>query len=172
MKMNITEGSAGSKSEFKEFKQYLKISRRSVCECIAIIEIASRTTVALVLLKGHLCRLWIHQLEIKLVRQHTVKGAEILSPIKQLKEIIPAVKYHQEFYDGSGYPEGLKGDAIPLFARIIGIADAIDAMSADRPYRKGKTMDAVVEELKRCSGTQFDPKVADVFVKMAEGGKL
>ena len=110
--------------------------------------------------------------EIKLIRQHTIKGAEILSPIKQLKEIIPAVKYHQEFYDGSGYPDGLKGEAIPLFARIIGAADAVDAMSADRPYRKGKSMDVVVEELKRCSGTQFDPKVADVFVKMAEGGKL
>ena len=103
--------------------------------------------------------------EIKLIRQHTIKGAEILSPIKQLKEIIPAVKYHQEFYDGSGYPEGLKGEAIPLFARIIGAADAIDAMSADRPYRKGKTMDAVVEELKRCSGTQFDPKVVESFLR-------
>ena len=74
--------------------------------------------------------------EIKLIRQHTVKGAEILSPIKQLKEIIPAVKYHQEFYDGSGYPDGLRGEAIPLFARIIGAADAVDAMSADRPYQK------------------------------------
>jgi putative nucleotidyltransferase with HDIG domain len=103
--------------------------------------------------------------EIKLIRQHPAKGAEILSPIKQLKEIIPAVKYHQEFYDGSGYPEGLKGEAIPLFARIVGTADAIDAMSADRPYRKGKPMDAVVEELKRCSGIQFDPKVVECFLR-------
>jgi len=110
--------------------------------------------------------------EIKLIRQHPIKGAEILSPIKQLKDIIPAVKYHQEFYDGGGYPDGLKGEAIPLFARIIGTADAIDAMSADRPYRKGKPMNVIIAELKRCSGTQFDPKVADVFVKMAEGGKL
>ena len=106
--------------------------------------------------------------EIKLIRQHTIKGAEILSPIKQLKEIIPAVKYHQEFYDGNGYPDGLKGEAIPLFARIIGIADTIDAMSADRPYRKGKTMDAVVEELKRCSGTQFDPKVVESFLRTVQ----
>ena len=103
--------------------------------------------------------------EIKLIRQHTVKGAEILSPIKQLKEIIPAVKYHQEFYDGSGYPDGLRGEAIPLFAQIIGAADAIDAMSADRPYRKGKSMDTVVEELKRCSGTQFDPTVVESFLR-------
>ncbi|MBI5306976.1 MAG: phosphohydrolase, partial [Planctomycetes bacterium] len=72
------------------------------------------------------------------------------------------------FYDGSGYPEGLKGEAIPLFARIIGTADAIDAMSADRPYRKGKTMDAVVEELKRCAGTQFDPKVVECFLRTVQ----
>lgn len=106
--------------------------------------------------------------EVKLIRQHPTKGAEILSPIKQLKEIIPAVKYHQEFYDGSGYPEGLKGEAIPLIARIVGTADAIDAMSADRPYRKGKAMDAVVEELKRCSGTQFDPKVVECFLRTVQ----
>lgn len=103
--------------------------------------------------------------EIQLIRQHPTKGAEILSPIKQLKEIIPAVKYHQEFYDGSGYPEGLQGEAIPLFARIVGAADTIDAMSADRPYRKGMSMDTVVEELKRCSGTQFDPKVVECFLR-------
>lgn len=106
--------------------------------------------------------------ELMLIRQHVIKGAEILSPIKQLKEIIPAVKYHQEFYDGSGYPDGLRGEAIPLFARIIGTADAIDAMSADRPYRKGKTMDAVVEELKRCSGTHFDPTVVEAFLRTVQ----
>ncbi len=106
--------------------------------------------------------------EIKLIRQHPAKGAEILSPIKQLKEIIPAVKYHQEFYDGSGYPEGLKGEVIPLLARIVGVADTIDAMSADRPYRKGMSTDAVVEELKRCSGTQFDTKVVECFLRTVQ----
>lgn len=102
--------------------------------------------------------------EQDLIKQHPVKGAEILSPIRQLKEIIPAIRHHQEFYDGTGYPDGLKGEAIPLFARIIGVADTVDAMGADRPYRKGKPMDAITAELNRCSGAQFDPKVVEAFL--------
>ena len=93
-------------------------------------------------------------------------GAEILAPIKQLKDIIPGVKYHHEFYDGTGYPEGLKGEAIPLHARILTVADTVDAMGADRPYRKGRSTDVIIAELKRCSGTQFDPKVAEAFLKL------
>ena len=89
-----------------------------------------------------------------------------------MREIIPAIRHHHEFYNGEGYPDGLKGEEIPLMARILCVADSVDAMSADRPYRKGKPMNVIIAELKRCSGTQFDPKVADVFVKMAEGGKL
>ncbi|MBI1769191.1 MAG: HD domain-containing protein, partial [Bacteroidetes bacterium] len=89
----------------------------------------------------------------------------MLSAIKQLKDIIPAVKHHHESYDGTGYPEGLEGEAIPLMARILGVADTVDAMGADRPYRKGKPMDAIIAELKRCSGTQFDPKVVEAFLR-------
>ena len=104
--------------------------------------------------------------ELNIIRQHPGKGAEILSPIKQLKDIIPAIKYHHEFYDGKGYPEGLKGEAIPFMARILAVADSADAMGADRPYRTGRPMDAIIAELKRCSGTQFDPKVVDGFLKV------
>lgn len=110
--------------------------------------------------------------ETKVLRLHPSKGAEILSPIKQMREVIPAIRHHHEFYNGGGYPDGLKGEEIPLMARILCVADSVDAMSADRPYRKGKPMNVIIAELKHCSGTQFDPKVADVFVKMAEGGKL
>ncbi|HJW87328.1 MAG TPA: HD domain-containing phosphohydrolase [Candidatus Brocadiaceae bacterium] len=103
--------------------------------------------------------------ELKIIRQHPIKGAEILSPIKQLKDIIPAVRHHHEFYNGSGYPDGLKGEEIPLLARIVGVADSVDAMSSDRPYRKGKTRDGIAEVLRQCSGTQFDPKVVDAFLR-------
>lgn len=103
--------------------------------------------------------------ELTMMRQHPGKGAEILAPIKQLKHIIPAIKYHHEFYDGAGYPDGLKGEEIPLMARILAVADTVDAMSADRPYRKGKPMDVIIAELKRCSGTQFDSKVVKAFLK-------
>ena len=104
--------------------------------------------------------------EINMIKQHPLKGAEILSPIKQLKNCISAAKYHHEYYNGKGYPEGLKGEEIPLTARIICIADRVDAMGADRPYRKGKPMDEIVAELKRWSGTQFDPKVVEAFLRV------
>jgi len=110
--------------------------------------------------------------ETKVLRLHPVKGVEILLPIKQMREITPAIRHHHEFYNGGGYPDGLKGEEIPLMARIMCVADSVDAMSADRPYRKGMSMNVIIAEIKRCSGTQFDPKVADVFVKMAESGKL
>ncbi len=110
--------------------------------------------------------------ELKVMRQHPGKGADILAPIKQLKDITPAVKYHHEFYDGTGYPDGLKGDEIPLMARILTVADTVDAMGADRPYRKGRPTDAIIAELKRCSGTQFDPDVVEVFLKVQAMGKL
>ena len=103
--------------------------------------------------------------ETKVLRLHPAKGAEILFPIKQMREIIPAIRHHHEFYNGEGYPDGLKGEEIPLMARILCVADSVDAMSADRPYRKGKPMNVIIAELKRCSGTQFDPKVAESFLR-------
>ncbi len=99
------------------------------------------------------------------IQKHPVKGAEILSPLKQLKDIIPGIRYHHVWYNGRGYPdEGLSGERLPLFARILAVADTIDAMSADRPYRRGKSIEEVVRELKRCSGTQFDPEVVRAFL--------
>ena len=103
--------------------------------------------------------------EYKIIKQHPAKGAEILLAIKQMKDIIPGVKYHHEFYNGKGYPDGLKGENIPLTARILCVADSVDAMSADRPYRKGRPMDEIIAELKRCSGSQFDPKIVEIFLK-------
>ncbi|MBI5192582.1 MAG: GAF domain-containing protein [Nitrospirae bacterium] len=105
----------------------------------------------------------LNEEEIKIMQQHPVKGVEILTPIKQLQGIIPVIKYHHEFYNGEGYPEGLKGRDIPLMARIIAVADTVDAMRADRPYRRGRSMDTIVDELKRCSGSQFDPEVVTSF---------
>jgi len=103
--------------------------------------------------------------EFNLIKLHSGKGAEILSAIKQLKEVVPLIKYHHERYDGTGYPEGLKGEAIPLLSRILCVADAIDSMLADRPYRKGLVMEEIIEELKKESGSQFDPLVTEVFLK-------
>ena len=81
-------------------------------------------------------------------------------------------KYHHERYDGSGYPDGKKGEEIPLHARIVSIADAYDAMRSDRIYRKGLDPETIHKELIRCKGTQFDPAMIDAFLDMAGSGEL
>jgi len=97
------------------------------------------------------------------IRLHPEKGVAILAPIAQLKEVLPAILHHHEFYDGSGYPGRLAGEEIPLDARIIAVADSFDAMVADRPYRKGLGVMEAAAELARCAGTQFDPAIVDCF---------
>ena len=97
------------------------------------------------------------------IRLHPEKGVAILSPIAQLKEVLPAILHHHEFYDGSGYPDHLAGEDIPLDARIIAVADSFDAMVADRPYRKGLGVKEAANEIARCAGTQFDPVIVDCF---------
>ncbi len=104
------------------------------------------------------------------MKEHPLLGTEILGHIKQLKPIIPGIKYHHEHYDGSGYPEGLKGEEIPFIARIIAVADTLDAMITDRSYQKGMNREEAVEEIKRNAGTQFDPHVVEAFVKALEDG--
>lgn len=106
--------------------------------------------------------------EYELMKQHTVTGAEILKDIGMFPGIDIGAKYHHERYDGNGYPERLSGEEIPEIARIIAVADAFDAMTSSRVYRKQLDMDHVMEELKRCRGTQFDPKYDDVLIKLVE----
>ena len=102
------------------------------------------------------------------MRLHPEKGVAILAPIEQLRDVIPGILHHHERYDGSGYPEGLKGEAIPLEARIIGVADAFDAMVAERPYKPGHSVTEALVELRRCAGTQFDPVVVEHFARAVE----
>jgi putative nucleotidyltransferase with HDIG domain len=104
--------------------------------------------------------------EYEIIKKHTIYGEEILKHIKQMEKVIPGVKYPHERFDGRGYPEGLKGEEIPFFARIIAVADTFDAMVTDRPYRKGLSVEEAVNEIKRCSGTQFDPKVVEAFLRV------
>lgn len=102
--------------------------------------------------------------EYSIVKKHPSGGAEILKDIKQLKDIIPLIKHHHERIDGKGYPDGLKGEEIPILARILHVADSFDSMTADRPYRPSPGTDYAVSELNRCSGTQFDPQVVKAFL--------
>ena len=102
------------------------------------------------------------------IRAHPNLGVAILKHVDSLKDCLAAVQYHHERYDGDGYPAGLKGDNIPLDARILAVADAYDAMTSDRPYRSRSTPEQALEELKRCVGKQFDPRIVDVFVGIIE----
>ncbi len=105
--------------------------------------------------------------EMASVRQHPILGEAIASELTFLEAELPVVRYHHEHFDGSGYPEGLVGNAIPLGARVLAIADAFDAMLSERPFRGAMSRQAALDELKRCAGRQFDPELVDVFVDMA-----
>lgn len=106
--------------------------------------------------------------EAEVMKRHTIYGSDILDHVKQLKALIPGMFAHHERPDGKGYPIGLVGDEIPLIARIISVADAYDAITTDRPYRKGLSPDDAVNEIRRCGGTQFDKDVVDAFSKAFE----
>ena len=110
--------------------------------------------------------------EFEEAKKHSIIGATILNPIKELGDVAREVRHHQECFDGSGYPDGLKGDEIPFIARIIAVADAFDAMTTNRPYRKKRAVEEAIAELKRCSGTQFDPIIVSAFLLAYEKGKI
>ncbi len=104
--------------------------------------------------------------EYKEMMRHTEDGAEILSKANSLKKYIPSVRYHQEWYNSNGYPDGLKGEQIPLVASIISIADAFDLMISTRPYRKALSEEEVLAEMAHLSGKQFNPRLVEIFIQV------
>ncbi len=109
--------------------------------------------------------------EYALVKKHTIKGEEILKPIKGLKDVLSVIRSHHEKVDGTGYPDRLKGEKIPFFAKILCVADAYDSMISERPYRPAPGKDYAISELKRCSGTQFDAEVVKAFLSVLKREK-
>ncbi|MFH1259935.1 MAG: HD domain-containing phosphohydrolase [Elusimicrobiota bacterium] len=109
--------------------------------------------------------------EMDIIRTHPGIGERIVAPISFLSDVTPMILYHHERYDGKGYPEGLIGDEIPLGSRIVSIIDSYDAMTSDRPYRRSLGRESAVIEMQKCSGTQFDPKVVEVFLKVLDKEK-
>lgn len=106
--------------------------------------------------------------EWEILKQHPKKGIEIIEPVKSLEDISPLILHHHERYDGTGYPNGLKGTKIPFLARLLAVVDSFDAMTSNRPYNARKTYLQAIEELKRCKGTQFDPEITDAFIDIIE----
>jgi HD-GYP domain-containing protein (c-di-GMP phosphodiesterase class II) len=108
------------------------------------------------------------ELEFEIVKRHPEDGARIVGRIHRLHAAVPAVLYHHERWDGNGYPHGLRGDGIPLEAAIVGLADAVDAMTTDRPYSAARSLEDATDEVLRNRGTQFAPAVVDAFVALVE----
>ena len=108
--------------------------------------------------------------ERKLIQNHTVAGGKMLRQLSSLKGVRETALYHHERFDGTGYPEGLKGTDIPLYARIVGVADSYDAMSSNRIYRRHLNKDDIIEEIQKGSGTQFDPDIVKYMVDMINDG--
>ena len=108
--------------------------------------------------------------ERKQIQDHTIAGGKMLKQLSSLRGIRETALYHHERYDGTGYPEGLKGESIPLYARIVGVADSYDAMSSNRVYRRHLNKDEIIEEIEQGSGTQFDPSIVTYMVDMINDG--
>jgi HD-GYP domain-containing protein (c-di-GMP phosphodiesterase class II) len=110
--------------------------------------------------------------EWEAIKRHPEIGYRILTASAEYKDIAEDILSHHERYDGKGYPRGLAGDAIPMRARIISIADAYDAMISERPYRKPMSHEQAIAEISRCTGTQFDPSIAHIFIKLFENERI
>lgn len=106
--------------------------------------------------------------EYKIIRRHPVMGAQMLRPFQMLKPAIPIIMHHHEKYNGTGYPSRLKKGQIPMGARVMAVADAFEAMVYGRPYRERVNVDVAIKEIKKKSGTQFDPKVVEAFLQIAK----
>jgi HD-GYP domain-containing protein (c-di-GMP phosphodiesterase class II) len=108
--------------------------------------------------------------ELEAIRAHPVEGAWLIAGVRSVEPALPYVLFHHERWDGHGYPTRRAGGDIPIQGRVLAVADAFDAMTSERSYRRALTLDEAIAELQRCSGTQFDPKVVDAFLDAIETG--
>lgn len=110
--------------------------------------------------------------ELAQIRRHPVTGAHLVQCFEDFESALPYVLHHHERWDGSGYPHGLSGETIPIEARLLGVADAFDAMTSRRAYRSALSIEQALVELRRCAGTQFDPELAETFVDGWRQGEI
>ena len=110
--------------------------------------------------------------EYEQMKQHTIIGAEIVSSIEQLREAIPVIRWHHEAWNGRGYPDGKRGEEIPLWARIVSVADTFDAITTNRPYQKAFTMEEAISIITKLTGSRFDAKVVTAFFRAHEHGDV
>lgn len=110
----------------------------------------------------------LSETEYNFVKKHSDIGADLLASTEGLQHLAPLIRHHHERWDGDGYPCGLAGESIPLESRILNLCDSVEAMASDRPYHRSMSTQSIIKELRRCSGTQFDPLITDVFINLLE----
>jgi putative nucleotidyltransferase with HDIG domain len=110
--------------------------------------------------------------EWRMVKAHPARGAEMIRGVKFLERVVDMVRHHHERVDGRGYPDGLKGDEISTAAKIVNVADAFDAMTTDRPYRAGMTVEQAIAQMQEKAGTQFAAEIVEVLVKAVRSGRF
>jgi putative nucleotidyltransferase with HDIG domain len=110
--------------------------------------------------------------EFVIMKQHPQKGFKIMSQIKAMKEFLPGMHMHHEMVNGQGYPQGLKGDEIPLMAKVVAVADTFDAMTTDRPYQQAMKFEDAIARIQSFVGTRYDPRVVSAFVEACEEGQI
>ena len=110
--------------------------------------------------------------EYMIMKGHPQKGFKIMSQIRSMKEFLPGMYMHHEMVNGQGYPQGLKGDEIPLMAKIVAVADTFDAMTTDRPYQQAMKFEDAIERIQSFVGTRYDPSVVSAFVEACEEGQI
>ncbi|MFQ5454671.1 MAG: HD domain-containing phosphohydrolase [Nitrospirota bacterium] len=109
--------------------------------------------------------------EREIIKNHCDIAVQLLTPLELSPQILSIIRHHHEFYNGRGYPDGLKGDDISVLARIVTLADSFDTMLTDLPYKKGRSIDEALAEIKRCEGTQFDPMIVQIFLRIIENDR-
>jgi HD-GYP domain-containing protein (c-di-GMP phosphodiesterase class II) len=110
--------------------------------------------------------------EFEIMKTHPQKGYKIMSQIPKMREFLPGMYMHHEMINGEGYPQGLRGDEIPMQARIVSVADTFDAMTTDRPYQKAMELDAALARIKTFVGTRYDERVVDALIEACESGRI
>jgi len=140
----------------------IKGIRRELLRCAGILHDIGKVAIDTAILNkpGKLTRE-----EWAIVKQHPVVASDMLTNVEFLDELVPIVRHHHERFAGGGYPDGVKSDEIPLESRILAVADSFEAMTSERPYRSAMSKQKAIAELKRCSGTQFDPAIVNAFLK-------
>jgi HD-GYP domain-containing protein (c-di-GMP phosphodiesterase class II) len=110
--------------------------------------------------------------EFELMKQHTVKGANIMRPVAQLKDVLPGIELHHERLDGGGYPYGLSADQIPMMARIIAVADTLDAITTNRPYQSAMDLEFALDRIRSLAVSRFDPRVVNALESAVHAGRI